>query len=224
MAAATVLALLWAGPVQAMGGAWPGVGIEGGEIDGEGIGAPIELGTGEFPWNWILTDFGLHPVMYESPPDKGQPLDQLTETAPTADLGPPLTVTWRVQGPARRDAAGGWRSGMKLEIVQDLYLYAAGGPLLHTAAGQQASDDWRTRGGWFAAAPELLTKLQALGVPERSVLTGSPSDPTATTPDATDDSAERWDWMPPAAGVAAVLVVGAGVATVVRRRRLPATS
>ena len=54
-------------------------------------------------------------------------------------------------------------------VVQDIYPYAPGGPLLHTPAGQKVFDQ-TTAGGWYRAAPRLVDLLQSAGVPSLAEL------------------------------------------------------
>ena len=73
------------------------------------------------------------------------------------DHGARLRLTWSVD-PYRRQ-----------HLVQDLYPYARGGPLLYTPAGQQLFDQ-TTPGGWYRAAPRLVDLLQSAGVPSLAEL------------------------------------------------------
>ena len=68
------------------------------------------------------------------------------------DRGPRLRLTWSVE----------WFYTQ--HVVQDVYPYARGGPLLHTPAGQHVFDQ-TTAGGWHRAAPRLVDVLQSVGVP-----------------------------------------------------------
>ena len=78
------------------------------------------------------------------------------------DHGPRLRLTWSVE----------WSHTQHL--VQDLYLYASGGPLLYTPAGQRLFDQ-TTPGGWYRAAPRLVDLLQSVGVPSRARLLAAAS-------------------------------------------------
>src|SRR5438105_12718243 len=104
-----VLTALWvATPVHAKG-------PDAATIDGVGLPAPISLagpedGPGTFPA--LVEQTGFFPAVFKREPDP------MRATAPTADLGPKLVVTWNVpQGPEASS------------LQQDLYPYAAGGPL-----------------------------------------------------------------------------------------------
>ena len=84
-----------------------------------------------------------------------------TPTNPSVpDLGPRLRLTWSVE----------WSHTQ--HVVQDLYLYARDGPLLHTPAGQQFFDR-TTTSQWHGASPRLVEVLQAVGVPTAAQLRAS---------------------------------------------------
>lgn len=85
----------------------------------------------------------------------GQSPDPLLAGRPAGELGPRLTVTYRVPGPAGEDD----------RIVQELYLWAKGGPVVYTRPGQRFWTTERTRGGWFAGTSDLAPLLADLGVP-----------------------------------------------------------
>jgi hypothetical protein len=177
-------------------------------IDGDGLDAPIELDT----WDFVNLKLGLTDFGFFVAPPIGDERPRLLETAPTSSLGPGFTVTWTIGG--------------QTEIVQDLYPYATGGPLVHTEPGQVFSevDGTKVRGGWFPAAPQLVIGLQSVGLPDPAQLAGqdatsdSGSAPTSRPPG--DESRPSWRW--PLLGVmlAAVLLAGAATTVGVRRRHL----
>ena len=112
-----VVAAVWiAAPAEAKG---PGAVT----IEGPGLPAPISLsgpedGPGTFPD--LVEQMGFFPAVFKPTPDP------MLASAPTSDLGPKLAVTWRVpQGP------------QVASLQQDLYPYAAGGPLTYTAPAQR---------------------------------------------------------------------------------------
>jgi hypothetical protein len=74
-----------------------------------------------------------------------------------SDLGPRLRLTWSVE----------WYHTQY--VVQDLYLYADGGPVLYTPAGQ-ALFDQTTTGAWHRGSPRLVDVIQAVGVPSPALL------------------------------------------------------
>jgi hypothetical protein len=86
---------------------------------------------------------------------------------PQGDLGPKYTVTYTVPGPENNVQT----------IVQDIYPYAAQGPVTYMAPGQPIFD-MRTPGGWFQAGPELKQTLVAAGLPETAAR-GSTDDESA---------------------------------------------
>jgi hypothetical protein len=156
-------------------------------IDGDGLAAPLELDTEDLvDLELGLTDFGF---FVEPPIGDGRP--GLTQTAPTSSLGSGFTVTWTFGGQG--------------EVVQDLYPYAVGGPLVHTEPGQLFSEvpQAQVRGGWFRAGPQLVTGLRSVGLPERAQPTGDPG--------------SRW---PLLAGLLAAVVLAGTATTVGARRRL----
>jgi hypothetical protein len=137
LALAVVLAL--AGPAAAKG-------IESATISGPGLDEPVELGGGNVGKLPDLTAFWV--VM------PGQPeTPTLADQAPTKQLGPRYTITWRLMTDADETTA----------IRQDLYPHAVGGPVVHTAAGQPIFDA-TTVGGWYEAPVALRDRLSALGV------------------------------------------------------------
>lgn len=202
-AMAAMVVLVSAVPAEAKG-------LSGGVIDGEGLGSPIVIAGGnggQYPAPQLWEDLGLYPAVFSYPGAEGQAPSPLLDEAPTTDLGPELTITWTVPGPDGERA-----------ITQELYLYAGGGPLLHTAPGQPVLDD-ETLGGWFRASPDLVENLQALGVPERSVLAApTPASPSAPV-DASADGSTPWV-LPAGTVLVAVLLLGSGAVLVARRRRI----
>jgi hypothetical protein len=178
-------------------------------IDGDGLDAPLELDTRDF----VGLDLGLTDFGFFVEPPIGDERPRLLETAPTSSLGPGYTVTWTIGG--------------QTEIVQDLYPYATGGPLVHTEPGQvfSAVDDADVRGGWFPAAPQLVTGLRSVGLPERAqpadrdTTSDSGSAPTSRPPGDESRPSSRW----PLLGIMLAAALLAGTATTVgARRRRPA--
>jgi hypothetical protein len=93
---------------------------------------------------------------------------------PEGDLGPRYRVRFVIDVPRGESP-----------IIQHLYPFAQGGPVLHTPAGQEWiwSDTGQVPAGWFAAAPELITELQDRGLPQRSpVHAGETTDRPLATP------------------------------------------
>jgi hypothetical protein len=111
--------------------------------DGE-PGSGTDLGT--------LADLsGLFPAMF------GQSPDPMLEASPTNRLGPRYTITWTIPD----------GSGTAKKVRQDVYPYAAGGPVTYTKPGQPVFDQ-STRGGWYQASDDLRQHLISLGLPNRA--------------------------------------------------------
>jgi hypothetical protein len=184
LALAIVLAL--AGPARAKG-------IQSATITGPGLDEPIDVAHGDGDGLASLTAF------WEVMPGQPQP-PTLTDQAPTKQLGPRYRLTWRLMTDTDETTA----------IRQDLYPYAEGGPLVHTAAGQPIFDA-ATVGGWYEAPVALRDRLNALGVLPAA------SDPVDAAP-SSDDSPWR-AVIVVAAGAAALVSVGGAVALRRARRR-----
>jgi hypothetical protein len=84
----------------------------------------------------------------------------LTKWAPSDDLGPRLTLSWDMD----HDGA---MPGPDVPFVQSLYPFAPGGPLVHTADGQQIYLE-PVEGGWHRAERGLLAALRDVGATPRS--------------------------------------------------------
>jgi len=176
--------------------------------DGE-PGSGTELGT--------LADLsGLFPAMF------GQSPDPMLEAAPTKRLGPRYTITWTIPD----------GSGTAKKIRQDVYPYAAGGPVTYTKPGQPVFDQ-TTRGGWYKASDDLRQQLIALGLPDKApqaaasggsganAAGGSSARPAPARP-AVAPAPAIWPRVL-AAGALLLLVVGTA-AVVLRRRPGPASA
>jgi hypothetical protein len=184
MTLAVVLVL--AGPAWAKG-------LQSATITGPGLEEPIDVADPDNSKLPALT--GFWEVMPGQPAPPG-----LVEQAPTKQRGPRYRLTWRLMTDADDTIA----------IRQDLYPDAAGGPLVHTAAGQPIFDA-ATPGGWYAAPLTLRDMLQSLGVPPA----GSPPAPAAPS---SDDSPGRIAIIV-AAGAVGLASVGGAVAVRRARRR-----
>lgn len=112
--------------------------------------------------------------------------------APTADLGPRFVLTWMLVGP-----------NGDVPIEQELYPYAEGGPVTHVAAGQPMWEAAETLGGWSTAPQGFVTRLETLGL-SRPVAAGGDGGGTG--------------WAAIGASVAAVVLLGLGLALFSRRR------
>lgn len=191
-------------------------GISDGVIEGAGLDAPLEVDARALyeEMSLDLADFGFEFTAPAGAP-AGSPVVELAAVAPASAsrLGPELTVTWRVD---HQDQT----------IVQELYPYAGGGPVVHTGAGQFMYD-MEIRSGWFQADEELLTALQTLGLPEQHELAGGsvseakvagagrPSDAAPVDPSPDGGSG----LLIPGGILAAVALTGICGLTVVRMRR-----
>src|SRR6266496_3194443 len=128
---------------------------------GNGPNGPITLrGDGEPGSGTALGTLaelsGLFPAMV------GQSPDPMLEVAPTTWLGPRYTITWTIPD----------GSGTAKAIRQDVYPYAAGGPVTYTKPGQPVFDQ-TTRGGWYKASDSLREELISLGLPKKAPLAAS---------------------------------------------------
>ena len=185
------LAGLWvAAPAQAKG---PGEVT----IEGVGLPQPISLsgpedGPGTFPQ--LVEDMGFFPAVFKPEPDP------MLDAPPTSDLGPKLVVTWKV--PQGRATA---------TLQQELYPFAAGGPVTYTPPSQELFGARISRGGWFVAPATLTTTLMRIGLPDRATLEAA-----ATRGGASASHTDR-PWTPV---VAIVVIAGAAmVVTTIRRTR-----
>ncbi len=84
----------------------------------------------------------------------GQEPDPMLRSHPKGDLGPRYTITYTV--PTGTGAAD--------KIRQELYPYAARGPVTYMKPGQQLFGT-ATPGGWFQADPRLKKLLVSAGLP-----------------------------------------------------------
>jgi hypothetical protein len=189
-------------------------------IRGPGLERPIGLrGLGEPGTDTRLANLsdqtGLFAVMFGD--GNG---GQLSDQPPGGDLGPRYTITYTVPG-----------DDTTFPVVQDLYPYAAGGPVTHARPGQRLWAGQQVVGGWFRGPATLLPMLVSLGLPSRAptasaAAAASPpataraaatAAPTAKVPPG--DDGRGW-WL--GAGAGALLLVGAGgMATRSLRRRRP---
>jgi hypothetical protein len=87
----------------------------------------------------------------------GQEPSPMLPSRPKGDLGPRYTITYTVP-------AG---SGVADRIRQNLYPYAAAGPVTYMEPGQKLFGE-ETPGGWFQADRQLKQLLVAAGLPARA--------------------------------------------------------
>jgi hypothetical protein len=125
-------------------------------IAGPGLNPPMKISGGGEGGNTTLG----HLVTYGGffPQAFGQTPDPLLRARPATALGPRYNVTYIVPGPSTDT------------LRQELYPYAAGGPLTYMEPGQPLWDQ-KTHGGWFRAAPELKSTLIDAGLPKKAPAT-----------------------------------------------------
>jgi len=200
LSGAVVLVLAMAGPAGAKG-------VSQGEITGAGIDKPIVLGPGTGgDVERVAEDLGAFAAAFRQEPNP------MLAESPTDDLGPKLTITWTVPD----------GEGKPATITQDLYLYAADGPLTFTAE-QALWPGQDVLSGWFRADDDVVATLVGLGVPDRSTLEAAgPARVDAAAAGARSssggDSGRPWLLVPVGAILAVVTIVGTR-ALAGRRRR-----
>jgi hypothetical protein len=122
-------------------------------LDGPGLPNPITVrGDGEPGSGGNLAELaeqtGLFPAMF------GQTPNPMSPTRPLGELGARFVVTYALPSETVPD-----------EIHQDLYPYAATGPVTYTQPGQRFFGTEATLGGWFRAPSALTATLAAFGLP-----------------------------------------------------------
>lgn len=103
---------------------------------------------------------------------------------PTGDLGPMLRLRW--DDPDATAAALGTRARHGgPNLVQELYPWAAGGPVGFVPAGQQTYDE-RSVATWYRLDDDLPATLAELGMADRATLAAAePLEPTVIDPKGT---------------------------------------
>ncbi|HEX8859640.1 MAG TPA: hypothetical protein VGC06_11235 [Actinomycetes bacterium] len=219
VAAATLLALT---PTAAVAKGASAATIDGSGPGGPGNGpnGPITLrGDGE-PGSGTdlsaLADLtGLFPAMF------GQSPDPMLAATPTIQLGPRCTITWTIPD----------GSGTARKVRQEVYPYAAGGPVTYTKPGQPVFDQ-TTRGGWYRSSDSLRRQLISLGLPNKAPLaaaSGGSAASSAGSSNASPAPARPAAAAAPAAwprvlGGGAILVLMVTATTVVVLRRRPSAA
>ena len=215
VAALAALLLLVPTAAQAKGataatidGGGPG-GLPGGPITLRGEGEP---GSGT-DLGMLAEGSGMNAVVFGADPGA------VLKAAPTDRLGPRYTITWTFPDP---------NGGKDRQVRQDVYPYAAGGPVTFTPAGQPVLDI-TTSGAWYQGFDGFRAQLIELGLPNRDPLTSATPATAAPSPaPASPEPAPATPASPPpawprlAAVVAGFLVLAAGAALALRRR--PGTS
>lgn len=173
-----------------------GKGPSGASIDGPGGGNITFTGDGESGGTSLgnLTEqAGFFPATF------GQEPDPMLASRPRSDLGPKYTIIYTVPGP----------NNELDRLHQDVYPYAAGGPVTYMKPGQKFFGTQRTRGGWFQGDAQLKETLVAAGLPARAPSASSGTITSSTT----------------FVGLTAIaLFLVAATAVVIRRRERPATA
>jgi hypothetical protein len=224
VAALVLLALV---PTAALAKGASAATIDGGGPGGPGNGpnGPITLrGDGE-PGSGTdlgtLADLsGLFPAMF------GQSPDPMLAAAPTPAkrLGPRYTITWTIPD----------GTGTAKKVRQDVYPYAAGGPVTYTKPGQPVFDQ-STRGGWYQASDDLRQHLISLGLPNRAPVAaasgksaGSAAGGSSASPAPARQAAAGapavWPRILVGSALLLLVVLMAGTVAVVRRRRAGPTT
>jgi hypothetical protein len=163
-------------------------------IDGRGTGGGITFtGDGESGGTALgnLTmQAGLPPALFRQEPNP------MMQDRPKGDLGPKYTITWTLPGPTGTD-----------RIKQDVYPYA-NPPVTYMKPGLKFFDGMETRGGWFAADPQIKQTLVSAGLPE--------TPPSSSSSDGSFFSAGLLSLL------GAALLLATTTAIVMRRRARPA--
>ncbi len=191
---ALALALALAAPALAKGPSEAkisGPGIKGGAATLKSGGGDPSSGT---PLGALADEGGFYPGAY------GQSPDPMVRTRPRGDLGPKYEVRYRVPGP----------NGRVDTIRQDLYPYAANGPVTYMKPGQTFWGDMKTHGGWYLGARDLKARLVEAGLP-------------ASPPSRGSDGGWTPSWrLGTALGIALALALAATGFVAARRRPRPA--
>ncbi len=146
-AALAALALTLAGTAAAKG-------PSAARIDGPGLAAPLVLAgwgeSGEGALGALTMDGGFFATTFGQVPDVRLP------GRPQPDLGPRYTVDYTV--PAGETSPS--------HVLQEIYPYARGGPVLYLASGQTMfNGGTETVGGWMRGPETLLAALVSAGLP-----------------------------------------------------------
>jgi hypothetical protein len=177
-------------------------------LGGGGLPGPVTIGgNGEAGSGDLLARLaeqtGAYAAMYS---DGGQQLDAVR---PSGDLGARYVVTYTIPSPAGGEDA----------VRQELYPFAAAGPVTFTAAGQRFMDNMQTRGGWYHTPASLTETLAALGVRKQGNSAASEAAIPAAAPPVTPAGESGGWFIPLLLGAAVVALLGGGVGLVLVRRR-----
>jgi hypothetical protein len=127
-------------------------------ITGPGLSSPIKFtGNSEGGWSNAFGQLvqwgGFFPQTF------GQSPDPVLRARPNMSLGPRYSVTYIVPGPSTDT------------LRQDLYPYAASGPVTYMEPGQKFWGDQKTHGGWYRGYSELKSTLIEAGLPKKAPAT-----------------------------------------------------
>jgi hypothetical protein len=210
-----VLAVLAAALLAMPTAAWA-KGASKGTVQGGGLPGPITVGGEGEPGSGDLLarlaeQTGAYVAMYGE--DAGSAT--LDPAKPAGDLGTRYLVSYTIPAP----------EGGSDAVRQELYPFAALGPVTFTAAGQRFMGEMQTAGGWFHAPTALRETLVAIGLPKAGanaapVRPATAAQEAAATPVAATEPAGSTSAVPLlAAGLVALLLLGGLAVTVVLRRR-----
>jgi hypothetical protein len=125
-------------------------------LTGPGLDSPLSLsgteGSGDL--GLLVQEVGFFPAAFDQSPDP------MLDKRPASRLGPRYQIVYRVPGP----------DSVADTLRQELYPYAAGGPLSYMKPGQPYWDQ-RTRGGWFRGTSVLKDMLVKAGLPAKAPAT-----------------------------------------------------
>ena len=193
LAVTGAVVLAGAGPAGAKGPDHVAIGVPGGE--------PVELSAVEGTDTHLAMDLAEDLGVWEVTGDGLA----LVREAPTAYLGPALSVEWTMYNAVPANP------GYAPRVVQTLYPHAAGGALVHTAAGQRYFASDVTHGGWFRAPARLAADLDALGIESQLVVPAPAAHPAtaspAPSPSVTPSPSGGWTGLGAAAAAAVVAAV-----------------
>lgn len=200
MAAAVLLVGSMASPAAAKGPL-----VSEAMIEGPGLDEPLIFSRGggsESDVNMLAEQSGIFAAMFLPYPDP------LKAHRPQKELGPRYTITYTVPGPA----------GGEDELVQHIWPYAERGAVTYTPAGQPMGGEggegapMHTRGGWYRGLSPLKSFLVDAGLPAKApeVARG-----TAAEPQPSPSPMPGWP------ALAAIVVLGALAAVLIRRGRWP---
>jgi hypothetical protein len=172
-------------------------------IHGEDLAAPITVRGNAAPYSGtdlaiLVQHGGLLAAMFLPPQESG-----LVPNPPSGDLGARYTVTYLIP-----------RAGGGVKVRQELYPYAAGGPVTYTPAGQLGAEGRRVQAGWWQNTPGFRVSLIALGLPDRPARGAPTPTPSTAVPRAT------WaGWWIAGGAIVGVLLLGTGAVLLRRRPR-----